>query len=68
MPDHDWAAFADAMGAAGITVTEPGVLEDALDAAMKHHGPTVIDVKADKVFPTPIGDWVQATGRWSYHE
>ena len=35
---------------------------------MSADGPTVIDVKADKAYPTPVHDWSAACAAWSYHE
>jgi acetolactate synthase-1/2/3 large subunit len=68
LPDVDWAAFGASLGARGETVREPGDLQAAYTRALAHAGPTVIDVKADKHFSTPVADWAAASAAWSYHE
>lgn len=68
LPDIDWAAFAKALGAHGITVSDPKDLSDAFAMAQKNKGPTVIDVKADKHFASPVQDWSSASAGWSYQE
>ncbi len=68
LPDIDWAEFGRSLGAHGATVAHPDHLADALAIAFKKPGPTVVDVKADKTFPTPVSDWSAAAAAWSYHE
>ena len=68
LPDLDWASFARGLGCQGITVTDPGKLAEAFAEGMSADGPTVIDVKADKAYPTPVHDWSAACAAWSYHE
>jgi acetolactate synthase-1/2/3 large subunit len=68
LPDLDWAAFAKSLGANGISVRNPQELAPAIDAALSFAGPTVIDVKAGKQYPTPVHDWAIASAAWSYHE
>lgn len=68
LPDLDWAGFSRSLGGNGITVTHPNNLRQAYDTAFNNAGPTVIDVKADKNFPTPVKEWVEACAAWSYHE
>jgi acetolactate synthase-1/2/3 large subunit len=68
LPDIDWAGFSRALGGNGITVTDPSELEPAFETAMCNHGPTVIDVKAGRQYPTPVHDWSVASAAWSYHE
>jgi acetolactate synthase-1/2/3 large subunit len=45
LPDIDFAAMAENMGALGIQVTRPGDMATALDKAISSNRPTVIDVK-----------------------
>ena len=45
--DADFAAMANAFGALGLTVHEPGQLAGALDQAFNAGRPVVIDVKTD---------------------
>jgi acetolactate synthase-1/2/3 large subunit len=45
LPDIDFAAMAENMGALGIQVTRPGDMASALDKAISSNRPTVIDVK-----------------------
>ena len=68
LPDIDWAGFARALGGNGIAVAKPEDLEQALESALHNQGPTVIDVKAGKQYPTPVHDWAVAAAAWSYHE
>lgn len=68
LPDLNWAAFSRALGGQGITVSHPDELEHAFSTALQNKGPTVIDVKADKRFLTPVADWSKASAAWSYHE
>ncbi len=68
LPDMDWAAFSKSLGGNGITVTQPKDLMKAYMQALENKGPTVIDIKADKHFMTPVEDWEHACAAWSYHE
>ncbi|CAN5711096.1 acetolactate synthase large subunit [soil metagenome] len=68
LPDVDWAAFAKSLGCQGETVREPAELTAAFTRALESDGPTVIDVKTDKQFTTPVSDWAAACAAWSYHE
>jgi acetolactate synthase I/II/III large subunit len=68
LPDIDWAGFARSLGGNGITVTKPDGLKAAFESALNADGPTVVDVKADKKFATPVQDWSAAAATWSYHE
>jgi acetolactate synthase-1/2/3 large subunit len=45
LPDIDFAAMAENMGALGIQVTRPGDMASAMDKAISSNRPTVIDVK-----------------------
>lgn len=68
VPDHDWAGFARALGAKGVTVEDPATLETVLADAMAAHTTVLIDVKADKNCPTPVYDFKAGAQAWSYHE
>lgn len=68
LPDIDWAGFSRALGGHGITVSQPDLLAEAYITALQNDGPTVIDVKADKRYPTPVKDWESAHATWSYHQ
>lgn len=68
LPDIDWAGFSRSLGGNGITVSAPDDLPQAFEAAFKNSGPTVIDVKTDKKFSTPVKEWTEACAAWSYHE
>jgi acetolactate synthase I/II/III large subunit len=68
IPDHDWAAFARALGAQGFTVRQPSELEDTLQQALAAGTTALIDVKADKDCPTPVYDFNAGVRAWSYHE
>ena len=68
LPDVDWAAFGRSLGCDGETVRDPAGLAPAFARALASKRPTVIDVKADKRFTTPVADWSAASAAWSYHE
>ncbi len=68
LPNIDWAGFAIALGCKGLTVNHPDELAKAFTTALEYPGPTVIDIKADKKFKTPVEDWSKACASWSYHE
>jgi acetolactate synthase-1/2/3 large subunit len=68
LQDLDWAAFSKSLRGNGITVTRPEELALAFSKALENKGPTVIDVKADKQYPTPVKDWSEACAAWSYQE
>lgn len=66
--DHDWAAFARALGASGETVADPAELDAALERAFAAGGTVVVDVKCDRAVPTPVEDFAAAAAGWSYQE
>jgi acetolactate synthase-1/2/3 large subunit len=68
IPDHDWAAFARALGAQGFTVPDPAQLEATFQRALAAGTTTLVDVKADKNCPTPVYDFSAGARAWSYHE
>lgn len=68
LPDLDWASFGRSLGANGVTVKEPHELDAAFAQALANKGPTVIDVKANKIYGTPVADWAAALAHYSYHE
>jgi acetolactate synthase-1/2/3 large subunit len=54
----DFAAWARAAGADGVTVTRPGDLKGAVELALKNRRPCVIDVHVDaNVRPPSTGTW-----------
>ena len=68
IPDHDWAGFARALGAQGLTVEDPAALGAAFGKALAANTTVLIDVKADKNCPTPVYDFSAGARAWSYHE
>jgi acetolactate synthase-1/2/3 large subunit len=68
IPDHDWAGFARALGAQGLTVEDPAALGATFDEALAANTTVLIDVKADKNCPTPVYDFSAGARAWSYHE
>ncbi|WP_175228336.1 thiamine pyrophosphate-binding protein, partial [Paraburkholderia humisilvae] len=52
LPTHDWAGFANAIGAMGITVDDPSNLANAFEQALEARTTVVIDVRTGN-FPTP---------------
>jgi acetolactate synthase-1/2/3 large subunit len=68
IPDHDWAGFARALGAEGMTVDDQSALAEAFTQALASESTVVIDVKADKNCPTPVYDFTAGARAWSYHE
>ncbi|MDN5796842.1 MAG: thiamine pyrophosphate-requiring protein [Intrasporangium sp.] len=51
LPDVDYAAFAASLGLAATTITDPGQLGTAWDAALAADRPTVLDVHTDPSVP-----------------
>jgi acetolactate synthase I/II/III large subunit len=68
IPDHDWAAFARALGAQGFTVRNPADLESTMQRALAARTTALVEVKADKNSPTPVYDFNAGARAWSYHE
>jgi acetolactate synthase I/II/III large subunit len=68
IPDHDWAAFARALGAQGFSVRDPAQLEATFQQALAAGTTALVDVKADKNCPTPVYDFSAGARAWSYHE
>jgi acetolactate synthase-1/2/3 large subunit len=64
LPCHDFAAFGRAMGARGLTVTEPDELDGAFAEALSGQGPCVVDVRCDRRFATPVSPFSQAKKEW----
>ena len=52
----------------GLTVTDPGQLENTFRQALAANRTVVIDVKTDKNCPTPVYDFNAGAKAWSYHE
>jgi acetolactate synthase-1/2/3 large subunit len=52
LPTHDWAKFAESLGARGITVNEPSELVNAFEQALAANETIVIDVRTGN-YPTP---------------
>jgi len=67
-PDQDWAGFARALGAEGITVKEPGDLAPAFAKALDLNKTVVIDVKTDRTAKTPTQPYHEGAAAWSYKE
>ena len=71
IPGIDWAAFANAMGARGRRVTEPGELGDAFGSAFasaaSSRRPQLVDVHVDKTAEKPTTPWTQAMHDWEDH-
>lgn len=51
LPDVDYAGFAESIGLAAITVTDPEKIGDAWEAALTASRPTVLDVHCDPNIP-----------------
>jgi acetolactate synthase-1/2/3 large subunit len=54
LPTHDWAKFANSIGALGITVDDPSNLTNAFEQALKAGTTVVVDVRTCND-PTPTG-------------
>ena len=65
IPDHDWAGFARALGAQGLTVDDPAALGATFGKALAANTTVLIDVKADKNCPTPVYDFSAGARAWS---
>lgn len=66
--DHDWAGFARALGARGLTVADPADLPAAMAEAVALDAAVVVEVKADRACPTPVYDFAAGARAWSYQE
>jgi acetolactate synthase-1/2/3 large subunit len=49
----DFVRYAEAFGARGIRVSEPGEIGDAWDAALAADGPVLLELRAGHEFPFP---------------
>ncbi|MBZ5709139.1 thiamine pyrophosphate-binding protein [Nannocystis pusilla] len=54
MPRTDFVAFARSQGVDGLAVLAEPELDAALDRALAHDGPFVLDVRIDPTVPSPI--------------
>ena len=54
MPRTDFVAFARSQGADGAAVDTEADLDAALQIALAHDGPFVLDVRIDRTIPSPI--------------
>jgi acetolactate synthase-1/2/3 large subunit len=52
LPTHDWAKFANSIGAMGITVDDPSELTHAFERALNAKTTVVVDVRTGN-YPTP---------------
>ena len=64
LPLHDWVGFARALGADGVTVDEPALLDAALTRAFEAKSAFVVDVRCDRDAATPVAPWSQARAAW----
>jgi len=67
-PDQDFAGFARAFGAEGITVRDPNELAPAFVKALELNKTVVIDVKTDRTAKTPVSPYHEGAEAWSYRE
>jgi acetolactate synthase-1/2/3 large subunit len=67
-PDQDWAGFARALGAEGITVKEPDELAPAFAKALELNKTVLIDIKTDRASKTPTQPYHEGAAAWSYKE
>jgi acetolactate synthase-1/2/3 large subunit len=67
-PDQDFAGFARAFGAEGITVRDPNELAPAFAKALELNKTVVIDVKTDRTAKTPVSPYHEGAEAWSYRE
>jgi acetolactate synthase-1/2/3 large subunit len=68
LPIHDWAGFARSLGLSAATVTTPGDLEPAFQAALAAGSPYLLDVRCDRTFRTPVTPYSQAKQEWTDNE
>jgi len=52
LPGLDFVALARGMGCPGLRVDDPAQLPEALDAALGHAGPMLVEVAVDAAIPT----------------
>jgi acetolactate synthase-1/2/3 large subunit len=63
LPTHNWAQYAQALGADGVMVDKPADLAATFQAAFARPStakPLVIDVRCDLEAATPVGPWKRA--------
>jgi len=64
IPGIDWVAFARSMGGDGARIEKPGDIASAVEQALAAQGPFLLDLHADKVYPTPVGVWRERQQAW----
>jgi acetolactate synthase I/II/III large subunit len=64
IPGVDWVAFARSMGAEAERVERPDGIAAALQRALAARGPYLLDLRIDKVYPTPVGVWRERQKAW----
>lgn len=57
---HDWARFAQSLGAEGVVVEQPGELAAAFEEAFASRKTFVVDVRCDRDANTPVAPWNRA--------
>jgi len=60
----DWVAFVQSMGANGERVERPDQIAGACTRALAASGPYLLDLVADKTYPTPVGAWRERQKEW----
>jgi acetolactate synthase-1/2/3 large subunit len=64
IPGIDWVAFARSMGGDGERVERPDAIAAAMGRALRAGGPYLLDLHADKTYPTPVNVWRERQQEW----
>jgi acetolactate synthase-1/2/3 large subunit len=64
IPGIDWVAFARSMGGDGERVERPDDIAPAVGRALGATGPYLLDLRADKPYPTPVKVWRERQQEW----
>jgi acetolactate synthase I/II/III large subunit len=64
----DWVGFARSVGAAGERVEHPGEIAGAVARALDRRQPTLLDLRVEKAYLTPVSPWRERQKAWEDHE
>jgi acetolactate synthase-1/2/3 large subunit len=64
IPGIDWVGFARSMGAEAERVERPDGIAPAVRRALAARGPYLLDLRVNKVYPTPVGVWRERQKEW----
>lgn len=68
LPNHDWVAFANALGLKAVAIDDPNQLSETYEWAFEQQEPVVLDIKCSKTSSTPVSPFQESQKAWSYHD